>query len=186
MKLVVGLGNPGKEYDNTRHNCGFMVIDEIAKELSIEVNQSKAKGLYSKTKYKGEDVVLLKPQTYMNLSGESIRQCMDFFKIDIEDVIIIYDDLDMPTGKLRLRNSGSAGGHNGIKSTIQHLGSQNFKRIRVGIDRHPYIKVVDYVLGRFTAEEQEAIIKGITLAKEAVLLFIEKDFTTAMNQYNQR
>jgi len=186
MKLVVGLGNPGKEYNNTRHNCGFMVIDEIAKELSIEVSQNKAKGLFGKTKYKGEDVVLLKPQTYMNLSGESIRQCMDFFKLNIEDIIIIYDDLDMPTGKLRLRNSGSAGGHNGIKSAIQHLGSQKFKRIRVGIDRHPHIKVVDYVLGKFTADEQEAITKGISLAKDAVLLCIEKDFTTAMNQYNQR
>jgi PTH1 family peptidyl-tRNA hydrolase len=184
MKLIVGLGNPGKEYEGTRHNCGFMVIDEIAKALSVEVKQNKVKGLYVKTKYHGEDVILLKPQTFMNLSGESVRQCMDFFKIDVEDMVVIYDDLDMPTGKLRLRTSGSAGGHNGIKSIIQHLNSQNFKRIRVGIDRHPYIKVVDYVLGRFTSEEWVAVEEGIVAAKDAVLLYLEKDFTASMNVYN--
>lgn len=186
MKLIVGLGNPGKEYENTRHNCGFMVIDEVAKALAVRIDQKKYKGLYVKTKYKGEDVVLLKPQTYMNLSGESIRQCMDFFKLNNEDIIVIYDDLDMPTGKLRLRDKGSAGGHNGIKSTIQHLNGQDFKRIRVGIDRHPYIKVVDYVLGKFGKDEQDAITKGICLAKDAVLLYLEKDFIAAMNQYNSR
>lgn len=186
MKLIVGLGNPGAEYEGTRHNCGFMVVDEIARELSIDVNQNKFKGLYVKTKYKGEDIILLKPQTYMNLSGESVRQVMDFFKIDKEEIIVIYDDLDMPTGKLRLRNAGSAGGHNGIKSIIQHLGCQDFKRIRVGIDRHPYIKVVDYVLGKFLPEEEIAIKKGVSLAKDAVLLFVEKDFVAAMNKYNQR
>lgn len=184
MKLIVGLGNPGAEYEKSRHNTGFMVMDAIAKELQVEINTSKHKGLVTKTKYKGEDVILLKPQTYMNLSGESVRQCMDFYKIAKEDLLVIYDDLDMPTGKLRLRTSGSAGGHNGIKSIIQHLGGQDFKRIRVGIDRHPRIKVVDYVLGKFSKEEQSAMESGIVLAKEAALLFVEKDFTTAMNKYN--
>ena len=143
MKLIIGLGNPGKEYENTRHNTGFMVLDRLSEKLNIEMTQNKFKGLYGKSKYKGEDVILLKPQTYMNLSGESVRQVMDFFKINQEDILVIYDDLDMPVGKLRLRQSGSAGGHNGIKNIILHTGSQNFNRIRVGIDRSKYIKVVD-------------------------------------------
>ena len=130
MKLIIGLGNPGKEYENTRHNTGFMVLDRLSEKLNIEMTQNKFKGLYGKSKYKGEDVILLKPQTYMNLSGESVRQVMDFFKINQEDILVIYDDLDMPVGKLRLRQSGSAGGHNGIKNIILHTGSQNFNRIR--------------------------------------------------------
>ena len=111
MKLIIGLGNPGKEYENTRHNTGFMVLDRLSEKLNIEISQNKFKGLYGKGKYKGEDVLLLKPQTYMNLSGESVRQVMDFFKINQEDILVVYDDLDMPVGKLRLRQSGSAGGH---------------------------------------------------------------------------
>ncbi len=184
MKLIVGLGNPGKEYTNTRHNCGFLAIDEIAKELGVEINQQKFHGEYGKTKYKGEDIILLKPLTYMNNSGQSIQSCMQFFKINIEDIIIIYDDLDMPVGKLRLRTSGGAGGHNGIKSIIQHVGTQNFNRIRIGIDRHKYIKVVDYVLGNFTDEERKWIDSGLTEASKAVLLSVEKDFTAAMNAFN--
>ena len=157
MKLIVGLGNPGREYEGTRHNCGFMVIDKLAEKLNVSVDQNKFKGLYVKFKYHGEDVILLKPQTYMNLSGESVSTLMQFFKIEIEDLLVIYDDLDMPVGKLRLRKTGSAGGHNGIKNIIAHLNSQDFKRIRVGIDRHKYMKVVDYVLSRFTKEETDAI-----------------------------
>ena len=153
MKLIIGLGNPGKEYENTRHNTGFMVLDRLSEKLNIEMTQNKFKGLYGKSKYKGEDVILLKPQTYMNLSGESVRQVMDFFKINQEDILVIYDDLDMPVGKLRLRQSGSAGGHNGVKSIIAHVGTQSFQRIRVGIDKHPRIKVVDYVLGRFQKDK---------------------------------
>ena len=184
MKLIVGLGNHGKEYEGTRHNCGFMVVDELANKLNTEINQNKFKGLYTKVKYHGEDVILLKPQTYMNLSGESVIAAMNFFKLDKEDIIVIYDDLDMPVGKLRLRKTGSAGGHNGIKNIIAHLSSQDFKRIRVGIDRHKYMKVVDYVLSRFAKEETEAINQGIDKASDAVLDYLDHDFDYIMNRYN--
>ena len=184
MILIVGLGNPGKEYEGTRHNCGFMVIDELAKRFNVEVNQNKFKGLYTKFKYHGEDVVLLKPQTYMNLSGESVAAIMQFFKIKREDILVIYDDLDMPVGKLRLRRSGSAGGHNGIKNIIAHLDSQNFNRIRVGIDRHKYMKVVDYVLSRFSNSELEAINQGIDNAVDAIVDYLDHDFDYIMNHYN--
>lgn len=184
MKLIIGLGNPGKEYERTRHNTGFMVLDRLSEKLNIEMTQSKFKGLYGKGKYKGEDVILLKPQTYMNLSGESVRQVMDFFKINQEDILVIYDDLDMPVGKLRLRQSGSAGGHNGIKNIILHTGSQSFNRIRVGIDRSKYIKVVDYVLSRFTKDEQDAINQGIENASDAVIDYLDHGFNHAMNRFN--
>ena len=181
MKLIVGLGNPGKEYAGTRHNCGFMVIDRLASKLNVDVDQNKFKGLYAKVKYHGEDIILLKPQTYMNLSGESVNAVMNFFKIDKEDLLVIYDDLDMPVGKLRLRKTGSAGGHNGI---IAHLNSQDFKRIRVGIDRHKYMNVADYVLSRFSKVESEAIEQGIENAANAVLDYLDNDFNHAMNYYN--
>ncbi|MGN1183323.1 MAG: aminoacyl-tRNA hydrolase [Faecalibacillus sp.] len=184
MKLIVGLGNPGKEYEKTRHNTGFMVLDELADQLNVSVEHNKFKGLYTKFKYQGEDVILLKPQTFMNLSGESVRQMMDFFKIDLSDILVIYDDMDMPVGKLRLRESGSAGGHNGIKNIIMHTGSQNFKRIRVGIGRHPHMKVVDYVLSRFREDELSDIQNGIKRASEAVIDFLDHDFSYAMNKYN--
>ena len=184
MKLIVGLGNPGKEYAGTRHNCGFMVIDRLASKLNVDVDQNKFKGLYAKVKYHGEDIILLKPQTYMNLSGESVNAAMNFFKIDKEDLLVIYDDLDMPVGKLRLRKTGSAGGHNGIKNIIAHLNSQDFKRIRVGIDRHKYMNVADYVLSRFSKVESEAIEQGIENAANAVLDYLDNDFNHAMNYYN--
>ena len=184
MKLIVGLGNPGKEYAGTRHNCGFMVIDRLASKLNVDVDQNKFKGLYAKVKYHGEDIILLKPQTYMNLSGESVNAVMNFFKIDKDDLLVIYDDLDMPVGKLRLRKTGSAGGHNGIKNIIAHLNSQDFKIIRVGIDRHKYMNVADYVLSRFSKVESEAIEQGIENAANAVLDYLDNDFNHAMNYYN--
>lgn len=184
MKLIVGLGNPGKEYEGTRHNCGFMVIDRLADKLNVSVDQNKFKGLYTKIKYHGEDIILLKPQTYMNLSGESVNAIMNFFKIDKEDLLVIYDDLDMPVGKLRLRKTGSAGGHNGIKNIIAHLNSQDFKRIRVGIDRHKYMKVADYVLSNFTKTEKEAIDQGIEKACDAIIDYLDNDFDHTMNNYN--
>lgn len=184
MKLIVGLGNLGKEYAGTRHNCGFMVIDRLASKLNVDVDQNKFKGLYAKVKYHGEDIILLKPQTYMNLSGESVNAVMNFFKIDKDDLLVIYDDLDMPVGKLRLRKTGSAGGHNGIKNIIAHLNSQDFKRIRVGIDRHKYMNVADYVLSRFSKVESEAIEQGIENAANAVLDYLDNDFNHAMNYYN--
>lgn len=184
MKLIIGLGNPGKEYEKTRHNTGFMVLDRFANKMGVSLIQNKFKGIYTKMKYHGEDVILLKPQTFMNLSGEAVRQIMDFYKIDLDDILVIYDDMDMPVGKLRLRESGSAGGHNGIKNIILHTGSQKFKRIRIGIGRHPQMKVVDYVLSRFMQDEMIDMEKGIDLACEAIIDYLDHDFSHAMNHFN--
>ncbi|MCD7839626.1 MAG: aminoacyl-tRNA hydrolase [Erysipelotrichaceae bacterium] len=184
MKLIVGLGNPGKEYINTRHNVGFMVMDALSQEFSVDINIKKFKGEYIKFKYKGEDIIFLKPLTYMNNSGESIIQCMHFFKIDIDDLLVIYDDLDMPTGKLRLRETGGSGGHNGIKSIIAQTGTQNFKRIRIGIEKDKRINTIDYVLGKFTPLQQPLINEGVNKAVEAVKTYLDKGFNAAMNSYN--
>src|SRR5437868_4206745 len=162
MKLIVGLGNPGKQYDQTRHNIGFAVIDELAHRFHISLDQAKFKGIYGSTMVNGEKVFLLKPLTYMNLSGESIGPLMDYFQIDLEDLLVIYDDLDLPVGKIRLRQKGSAGGHNGIKSTISHLGTQEFNRIRIGIDRPQQgMSIPDYVLGKFPEQEQALITEAV-------------------------
>lgn len=186
MKLIVGLGNPGKQYENTRHNIGFDVIDELSDIFSIPLNQSKFKGLYGMGFHKGEKVVLLKPLTYMNLSGESIRAVSDYYQIDIEDIVIIYDDLDLPVGKIRLRQKGSAGGHNGIKSTVAHLGTQEFNRIRIGIDRPKNgMKVPDYVLGRFYDEEKPLTQEAVKKSAAACEAWLDKPFLQVMNEFNQ-
>lgn len=184
MKLIVGLGNPGKEYDMTRHNTGFYCLDVLSDEMNQSIDKEKFKGLYTKFKYKGEDVILLKPQTYMNNSGESVAAVMQFFKIPVEDLLVIYDDMDMPTGKLRLREKGSAGGHNGIKSIIAHVGTQNFKRIRVGISKNKLYSIVDWVLGHYSKEEEKLISEGAKHAAEAVLCYLDDSFNKAMNKYN--
>ncbi|HWO94950.1 MAG TPA: aminoacyl-tRNA hydrolase [Bacillus sp. (in: firmicutes)] len=185
MKLIVGLGNPGKDYEQTRHNIGFMIIDELAKHLDIRLDKTKFNGLYGQGIVNGEKVILLKPLTYMNLSGESVRPIMDYYNIDTDDLLVIYDDLDLPQGKIRLRTKGSAGGHNGIKSLNQHLGTQEFNRIRVGIGRPQNgMKVVDYVLGRFTNEEmvllKESMYKSVAASNE----WTKRPFVEVMNVYN--
>ncbi len=186
MKCFVGLGNPGRQYEQTRHNIGFMVIDELSRLFNIPLDQSKHKGLYGIGFYKGEKVLLLKPLTYMNLSGESIRAVIDYYQIDIEDLVVIYDDLDLPAGKIRLRQKGSAGGHNGIKSTIAHLGTQEFNRVRLGINRPPHgMKVPDYVLGRFSQDEQPDIIEAVKKGAAACETWLGKPFLQVMNEYNQ-
>ncbi|ACJ78332.1 aminoacyl-tRNA hydrolase [Bacillus tropicus] len=185
MKLIVGLGNPGREYELTRHNIGFMAIDELAKRWNISLNEQKFKGVFGAGFVNGEKVILLKPLTYMNLSGESIRPLMDYYKIDVEDFVVLYDDLDIPVGKLRLRMKGSAGGHNGVKSTISHLGTQEFQRIRMGIDRPKNgMKVVDYVLGRFTSEEIPDVNHSIEKAADACEEWLNKPFLQIMNTFN--
>lgn len=185
MKLIVGLGNPGREYELTRHNIGFMAIDELAKRWNISLNEQKFKGVFGAGFVNGEKVILLKPLTYMNLSGESIRPLMDYYKIDVEDFVVMYDDLDIPVGKLRLRMKGSAGGHNGVKSTISHLGTQEFQRIRMGIDRPKNgMKVVDYVLGRFTSEEIADVNHSIEKAADACEEWLNKPFLQIMNTFN--
>lgn len=186
MKLIVGLGNPGREYENTRHNAGFKVMEQIEKELNVSISMNKFKGLYVKTKYKGEDVILLKPQTYMNLSGESVKEVMTFFKIDVKDILVIYDDLDLPVGKIRLREKGSAGGQNGMKNIIQHVGTQQFNRIRVGIGKDPRIPTVDYVLGKFRKEELADFEEACIDAKNAALYSITNDFNVTMNRFNKK
>lgn len=185
MKLIVGLGNPGKQYEKTRHNVGFDVIEELSNQLNIPLDQSKFKGLFGMGFVGTEKVLLLKPLTYMNLSGESIRAIMDYYEVDMEDFMVIYDDLDIPVGKMRLRQKGSAGGHNGIKSTIAHLGTQEFNRIRIGVDRPQNgMSVSNYVLGKFTSEEQPLIEEVIKRSAEACKSWINQPFLQVMNSFN--
>lgn len=185
MKLFIGLGNPGPKYEKTRHNVGFMTIDELGKEWSIDFSEEKKfKGQIGRGVIKGEKVFLLKPTTYMNLSGESVRAVMDFYDIEVEDIIVIYDDLDLPNGKIRARLKGSAGGHNGIKSIIAHVGTQEFKRIRIGIDRHPRIPVVDYVLGKFTEDEKALVNQAIDLSLKACEVTLTDSFNKVMTEFN--
>lgn len=186
MKLVVGLGNPGKKYERTRHNVGFEVIDKCQERLKIELNQSKFKGAFGFTRVGSEKVFLLKPLTYMNLSGEAIAPLMNYFKIDKEDLLVVYDDLDLPPGKIRLRQKGSHGGHNGIRSIIQQLGTDQFNRIRIGIGRpDPGIAVPDYVLGSFAPNDRLNIDESVDRASKAVEAWVEKDFLKVMNDFNQ-
>lgn len=185
MKLIVGLGNPGKPYENTKHNIGFNVIDELAKEWGVTLNLSKFKGQYVTVHRPEGKVMLVKPLTYMNLSGECIGPLMDYFAIDIEDIIVVYDDLDLETGKLRLRQKGSAGGHNGIKSLIQQLGTQQFNRIRVGVNRPPAgMKVADYVLSKFSKEEQPIVDEAVEKSVKALQDALSQPFIEVMNKYN--
>lgn len=184
MKLIVGLGNPGTEYEETRHNMGFKVIDKILISQNVGLNKSGLKGVYGKMSYKGEDVILLKPLTYMNLSGECIRAVLDYFKIPVEDLLVIYDDMDTPIGSIRLRLNGSDGGHNGIKSIIQHLGTKDFKRIRVGVGKDPYIPVINYVLGKPKKEDKESIELAQVKAANAALAFINTPFDKVMSMFN--
>lgn len=185
MKLIVGLGNPGKQYEKTRHNVGFDVIDELSDQLNIALDQLKFKGLFGSGFVGTEKVLLLKPLTYMNLSGESIRAVMDYFEIDTDDLLVIYDDLDIPVGKMRLRQKGSAGGHNGIKSTIAHLGTQEFNRIRIGVDRPQNgMSVSNYVLSKFTLEEQPIIQETIKRSASACQSWFSQPFLQVMNEFN--
>ncbi|WP_416151908.1 aminoacyl-tRNA hydrolase [Salipaludibacillus sp. HK11] len=186
MKLVVGLGNPGKNYERTRHNVGFEVIDKCQERLKIELDQAKFKGSYGFTRAGGKKVFLLKPLTYMNLSGESIVPLMNYFKIDQEDLLIVYDDLDLPPGKIRLRQKGSHGGHNGVRSIIQHLGTDQFNRIRIGVGRpDPGMSVPDYVLGTFPPDDRQNVEESLEKAAKAVEAWTEKDFLKVMNDFNQ-
>lgn len=191
-QLIVGLGNPGAKYDQTRHNIGFTAIDALARAWQIPLSENrKFQGIFGEgTAVKGHKVRLLKPTTYMNLSGQSIRAVTDWYKLPPEAVLVIYDDMDLPIGKLRLRQSGSAGGHNGMKSTISHLGSQNFARLRIGIgsprQKSGNGEVVSHVLGRFSAAENQAMAEVLKLVVEAVELSIRQGIPKAMSLYNNR
>jgi len=185
MKWIVGLGNPGSSYEKTRHNVGFMVVDELARRFGITMKGSKYKAIVGEGNVAGTKVALLKPITYMNLSGEAVRAYMDFHKLNIEDGIIVYDDLDTEVGKLRLRYQGSAGGHNGIKSLIAHLNTQKFNRVRMGISRpEPGIVIADYVLSKFAKSEKELLEKMINQACDAIEYSLNHPFEETMGKYN--
>lgn len=182
MKLIVGLGNPGKEYEKTRHNMGFMCIDKFAKKNNVEINKNKFDGLYTEFVYQKEKVILLKPMKYINLSGEVIKKYVDFFKIDINDILIISDDLDMPFGKLKLKLQGSSGGHNGLKNIELHLKTKEYKRIKIGISNNKDIDTKDYVLGKITDNTLlEETIKTVCNALED---YFKLSFDNLMNKYN--
>lgn len=186
MKVVVGLGNPGIKYEQTRHNAGFWVIVRLAEALKVQVGREKWSALVGETVVNGEKVMLVEPLTFMNRSGESVAAILDYFpQVDAaSDLIVIYDDLDLPPGMLRLRRQGSAGGHNGMKSIIAAVGHQNICRIRVGIGRPDRQPVIDYVLQRPDSDEQKRIDEAVELGKDAALLAINEDFEAAMNKFN--
>lgn len=183
MKCIIGLGNPGKQYEMTRHNIGFRVMDALGKDLNADF-KPKFKAEFAMVNVKGEKVILLKPLTYMNLSGEAVRACLDFYDIDVDDILVIYDDMDLPVGQLRLREKGSAGGHNGIKSLIQHLHTQAFKRIRIGIDKHPLMDRKDFVLSKFSKDEETVLKDSIDKAVSACRDFVSMNFVDVMTRYN--
>ena len=187
MYLIVGLGNPTREYEHTRHNAGFDAVDMLADRLNISVKEKKHKGLCGKGMLGAEKVILLKPQTYMNLSGESVRAAADFSKIDHEHIIVMYDDIDLDVGKLRVRAKGSAGGHNGIKNIIAHLGTQEFPRVRIGVGAKPdRMDLADYVLGRFPQVEQSVMEDAFKEAAEAAAAIVEDGIDAAMNRFNRK
>ena len=185
MYLIVGLGNPEEEYSNTRHNMGFDVINKISEEYQIQVTKNKFKGLYGKGTIENQEVILLKPQTYMNLSGESIQEISQFYKIKPENMIIIYDDIDIEPGIIKLRKKGGPGTHNGMKSVITCLNTQEFPRIRIGIGKPQNNQdLINYVIGKIPKEDFQELEKGKEKAKEAVKEILKTNIDTAMNKFN--
>ncbi|MFS0874094.1 aminoacyl-tRNA hydrolase [Paenibacillus xylanilyticus] len=185
MKWIVGLGNPGSNYAKTRHNIGFMALDQLANRHGISISQSKCKALIGEGNIGGVKTILIKPMTFMNLSGESVRAYMDFYKVSLEDLIVVYDDMDTEIGKVRLRYQGSAGGHNGIKSIIQHTGTQQFNRVRMGISRpEPGHAIVDYVLSTFMKKEKEALEHTIEQTCDALEHSLNHTFEQTMAKFN--
>ena len=185
MKLIVGLGNPGKKYENTRHNTGFAVIDKTLAKLNVELDKNKFNADYTMINRNGEKIYILKPLTYMNLSGEAVAPFMKYFNIDPEDLVVVHDDLDLPVGKIRLRQSGSCGGQNGMRNIIDLLGDSNIKRIRVGIGKDPLIPVVDYVLGKTKKEDLEVYNQALDKASDALIYWLDHDdFSKVMSNFN--
>ncbi|MBO7358003.1 MAG: aminoacyl-tRNA hydrolase [Lachnospiraceae bacterium] len=188
MYIIAGLGNPGKEYENTRHNAGFMAIDALADAYNISVSEKKHKGLIGKGVIEGHKVVLVKPQTFMNLSGECLRPVCDYYKADpATELIVIYDDINLSVGGIRVRKKGSAGGHNGMKSIIANMDTEDFHRVRVGVgEKPPRMDLADWVLGHFKKEDAEPLKEAIDKAKEAVLLLLNGEADEAMNRFNRK
>lgn len=184
MKLIVGLGNPGKEYENTRHNIGYIFIDSLADKLGISIDKKKFNGLYTEAVINNEKVLLVKPLSYMNLSGEVVEKFVSFYKIDIIDILIINDDLDLDVGRVRLRLRGSSGGHNGLKNIALHLKTEDFKRLKIGISNNKLIDTKDYVLGKFTKEDKEIINNLKDKIVNLLMDFVNTDFDKLMAKYN--
>ena len=184
--LVVGLGNPGKDYERTRHNAGFRAIDILASQLGCKIDKGKFQGLYGQCNYGSVKLYLLKPLTYMNLSGRSVLQLSSYFNIPPQRIIVLFDDISLPPGRLRIRPDGSAGGHNGIKSIIQELGSQEFPRVKIGVGakQHPEQDLADRVLSSFSAQEEKALAVSLKNAADAALCIIDKGVPEAANRYN--
>lgn len=185
MYIIAGLGNPGKEYEGTRHNAGFMVIDRLADEYNISVDTKKHKALCGKGVIEGNQVILVKPQTYMNLSGQAVAEVMNYYKADLEDLIVIFDDISLEPGKIRIRPKGSAGGHNGIKNIIAQLGTQEFGRIKVGVgDKPKNYDLVNWVLGHFSKEDAELMEDGVKKAVKAAVTIMNEGVEAGMNKFN--
>ena len=184
--LIVGLGNPGKEYERTRHNCGFRAIDVLAQKLGCKVDKSKFQGLYGQANYNGTKLLLLKPLTYMNLSGRSVLQLSAWFHVPPQRIIVLFDDISLEPGRLRIRADGSAGGHNGIKSIISEVGSQDFPRVKIGVGgkAHPEQNLADHVLSTFSALEEKALGSALERAADAALCIIDHGVPEAANRYN--
>ncbi len=184
--LIVGLGNPGKEYEKTRHNCGFRALDILAGKLGCKVDKGKFQGLYGQVNYGGRKLLLLKPLTYMNLSGRSVLQLSAYFHVPPQRIIVLFDDISLEPGRLRIRADGSAGGHNGIKSIISEVGSQDFPRVKIGVGgkAHPEQDLADHVLSTFSASEEKALLSALDRAADAVLCIIDKGVPEAANRYN--
>lgn len=188
MYIIAGLGNPKREYENTRHNIGFDVIEELAEQENIGILEKKHKAVVGKGYIEGQKVILAQPQTFMNLSGESVRALIDYYKVDEKtNLIVISDDISLAPGQIRIRKKGSAGGHNGLKNIISHLGHDNFIRIRMGVGEKPRgYDLADYVLGHFSRDERELMDEAVKKACEAIRLIIKEDADTAMNRYNSK
>lgn len=185
MKLIVGLGNPGNEYKETRHNVGFMAIDELAKAYNTSVTKSKFGGLYGETIINNEKIIFLKPQKYINLSGEVIIEYMNFYKININNLLIINDDLDLEVGRLKIKLQGGSGGHNGLKNIEHHLKTKQYKRIKIGISNNKMVDTKDYVLSKFSKDEKEKISRIIELIPVIFKDYLEISFENVMNKYNK-
>ena len=184
--LLVGLGNPGDQYENTRHNVGFMVIEELADRANVPVQKLKYRALTNTATVGGQKVLIMKPITYMNLSGEAVRQAVDFYKVPADHVLVISDDTALAVGRLRIRKGGSAGGHNGLKNIIQHLGTDQFPRLRLGVGEkpHPDYDLADWVLGKFQGEDKKAIDAAVKKAADAVECILSQGLDKGMNKFN--
>lgn len=184
MYIIVGLGNPGRKYEHTKHNIGFITLDYLAENHGIKINKIKHKALVGEGMISGQKVLLVKPQTHMNLSGNSVREVMEYYKADVSQLVVIYDDVDIPMGSLRIRKKGSAGSHNGMRSIIYDIQTDQFKRIRIGIGTEKRVNLANYVLGGFSKEDKSLMEDGVKIAAAAVECMLEKGIDIAMGEYN--